>query len=161
MLDKSSKRRGKLNKYFDICNQEYQGVLKHPCVRWLSLECYMGKITKNFDSLKSCFLCKDWLDKNSNSCMNGLLIPFWKLTCCFKHQPFKRQPHLMVKHTQKIFIVGFFIVWVFDHFVGLTLKGLKHFNLLLQREQPCIHILKSATEGLGRKRANRIMEVDQ
>ena len=36
--------------------------------------------------------------------------------------PFKRQPYKMVKHTQTQF-VGF-LPNVFDHFIGLALKGL-------------------------------------
>ena len=37
---------------------------------------------------------------------------------------FKRQTSKMVKHTQSRLIV-----WVFDHFVGLALKGLNSFDL--------------------------------
>ena len=39
--------------------------------------------------------------------------------------PFKRQPYEMVKHTQTIrWLVLTNCLSVFDHFVGLTLKGL-------------------------------------
>ena len=40
-------------------------------------------------------------------------------------QPFKRQPHKMIKHSQRIrrlLLAKYFVV--FDHFVGLALKGL-------------------------------------
>ena len=37
-FDKSSKRKGKLSEYFDFCDQDYQQVLKHVSIRWLSLE---------------------------------------------------------------------------------------------------------------------------
>lgn len=37
-FDKSSKRKGKLAESYEFCNQEYQQVLKHVSVRWLSLE---------------------------------------------------------------------------------------------------------------------------
>ena len=41
-------------------------------------------------------------------------------------QPFKRQPHKMVKHTQIIPLQkSTNRLSVFDHFVGLALKGLK------------------------------------
>ena len=39
----------------------------------------------------------------------------------FRFNPFKRQPHKMVKHT----------LIVFDSFVGLALKGLKNNNILV------------------------------
>ena len=45
-------------------------------------------------------------------------------------QPFKRQPHKMVEHTQTIrrqFVDE--CLSVFDHFVGLTLKGLSCIDL--------------------------------
>ena len=51
-----------------------------------------------------------------------------KLEYCFllvgirRHQPFNRQPHKMVKHTQKNLPKN--CLSVFDHFVGLALKGL-------------------------------------
>ena len=42
--------------------------------------------------------------------------------------PFKRQPHKMVKHTQAICQQRLTnCLSVFDHFVGLALKGLKKF----------------------------------
>ena len=55
-FDKSSKRKGKLNEYFQFCDQGYQSVLKHVSVHWLSLEKCMNRILKKFESLKSYFL---------------------------------------------------------------------------------------------------------
>ena len=40
-FDKSSKCKGKLLEYFEFCDQEYQSVLKHLYVRWLSLERFL------------------------------------------------------------------------------------------------------------------------
>ena len=57
-FDKSTKRKGKLKEYFEFCNQEYQGVLKHLSVRWLSLvivekyENYKQSTTNDFFSKK-------------------------------------------------------------------------------------------------------------
>ena len=43
--------------------------------------------------------------------------------------PFKRQSHKMIKHTQTIRRLLPMNYWsVFDHFVGLVLKGLKFFD---------------------------------
>ena len=42
-------------------------------------------------------------------------------------------------------------------FLSSALPLFTHFNQLLQREEPSIHILKSAMESLGKKLAKRIM----
>ena len=55
-LDKSSKRKGKLMEYFQFCDQEYQSVLKHIYIRWLSLERCIGRILNKYSSLNSYFL---------------------------------------------------------------------------------------------------------
>ena len=47
-FDKSSKRKEKLNEYFQFCDQEYECVLKHVSVRCLSLEKCMNRILKKF-----------------------------------------------------------------------------------------------------------------
>ena len=61
-FDKSTKRKGKLTEYFEFCDQEYQAVLKHLSVRWLSLERCMERILKKFPSLKAYFLSEGWAD---------------------------------------------------------------------------------------------------
>ena len=62
-FDKSSKWKGKLNEYFRFSDQEYQSVLEHVSVRWLSLEKCMNRILKKFGSLKSYFLSEEWVDE--------------------------------------------------------------------------------------------------
>ena len=62
-FDKSSKRKGKLLEYFEFCNQEYQAVLKHLSVRWLSLQRCMERILKKYPSLKSYFLSEHFADQ--------------------------------------------------------------------------------------------------
>ena len=48
-FDKSAKRKGKLKEYFKFWDQEYQSVLKHLSVRWLSLEkCISRTALNNF-----------------------------------------------------------------------------------------------------------------
>lgn len=61
-FDKSTKRKGKLTEYFEFCNQEYQTVLKHLSVRWLSLERCMERILKKLPSLKAYFQSEDFQD---------------------------------------------------------------------------------------------------
>ena len=52
----------------------------------------------------------------------------------FKHQPFKRQPQKMIKHTQAIRWLN--CLSVFDHFLGLALKGLR----LMYCREKCVKI---------------------
>lgn len=62
-FDKSSKRKGKLSTYFEFCDQEYQQVLKHISVRWLSLERCVDRALKKLPSLKSYFLSEHAADE--------------------------------------------------------------------------------------------------
>ena len=62
-FDKSSKRKGKLAEYFEFCNQDYQQILKHISVRWLSLERCVDRVLKKLPSLKSYFLSEDSADE--------------------------------------------------------------------------------------------------
>ena len=62
-FDKSAKWKGKLTEYFEFCDQQYQCVLKHLSVQWLSLERCMERILKNIPSLKSYFLSENWVDE--------------------------------------------------------------------------------------------------
>ena len=55
-FDKSTKRKGKLVQYYEFCDQDYQSVLKHISVRWVSLERCIGRILKKCPSLKSYFI---------------------------------------------------------------------------------------------------------
>ena len=62
-FEKSSKRKGKLAEYFEFCNQDYQQILKHVSVRWLSLERCVDRVLKKLPSLKSYFLSEDSADE--------------------------------------------------------------------------------------------------
>ena len=123
-FDKSSKRKGKLLEYFDFCNQEYQAVLKHLSVRWLSLQRCMDRILKKYPSLKSYFSSEDFEDQR-----------FQRLSTLFSNPLL--EPALLFRTSS----------------ISLFTK----FNLLLQRDEPTIHVLKPAMERLGRKLANRIV----
>ena len=50
-FDKSSKKKGKLVKYAEFCNQEYQGVLKPISFRWLSLEHFLARLLKKIKKI--------------------------------------------------------------------------------------------------------------
>ena len=123
-FDKSTKRKGKLKEYFEFCNQEYQGVLKHLSVRWLSLERCISRATLKFTSLKSYFLSEDFSDERFQRFEKKFTKPLL-------------EPALL--------------------FLSSALPLFTHFNQLLLREEPTIHILKSAIEGLGKKVAKCII----
>ena len=124
-FDKSTKHKVKLLEYFDFCDQEYQAVLKHLSVRWLSLEKCPVRVLKKFPSLKSYFLSEYFSDGRFQRLNEWL------------SDPLVEPPFLFTQAKISIFT---------------------NFNLLLQREEPTLHILKSSIERLGRKIANRIVK---
>ena len=123
-LDRSTKRKEKLLEYFDFCDQEYQAVLKHLSVRWLSLEKCEVRVLKKFPSLKSYFLSEHFSDGR-----------FQRLNEWFSDPLL--EPEIL--------------------FTQATISIFTNFNLLLQCEEPTLHILKSSIERLGRKIVNRIV----
>ncbi len=124
-FDKSAKRKGKLTEYFEFCDQQYQCVLKHLSVRWLSLERCMERILKKLPSLKSYFLSEKWADER-----------FKRLHGWFSNPLL--EPALL--------------------FQTSAITMFTHFNLLLQRDEPSIHLLKPTMESLGKKLASRIIK---
>ena len=125
-FDKNSKRKGKLLEYFKLCDQEYQSVLKHLSVRWLSLERCLDRVVKKLPSLRAYFLSEeDFADAR-----------FQRLNTWFSNKLL--EPALM--------------------FQNATIPIFTNFNLLLQRDEPCIHLLKPSIEDFGRCIANRIIK---
>ena len=56
---------------------------------------------------------------------SGTFLRCMYIVPCTSYQPFKSQPHKMIKHTQKIRrLLPTNCLSVFDHFVRLALKGL-------------------------------------
>ena len=56
------------------------------------------------------------------------LIKTWQSNVCPRFEPFKHQPHKMVKHTVTIWqLLPTNCLNVFDHFAGLAFKGLGTF----------------------------------
>ena len=63
-FNKSWKQKEKLAEYYEFCNQEYQQVLKHISVCWLSLERCIDQVLKKLPILKSYFESVAWWLKN-------------------------------------------------------------------------------------------------
>lgn len=123
-FDKSSKRKGKLSEYFEFCDQEYQKVLKHISVRWLSLERCVDRVLKKLPSLKSYFQSEHFADERFQRLDNAFSNPLFETVLQFH---------------------------------SASIQLFTHFNKLLQREEPTIHILQDAMKNLGKKLASRIV----
>ena len=123
-FNKSAKRKGKLKHYFEFCVQEYQDVLKHLSVRWLSLERCISKATLKFTSQISYISSEGFSDERFQRFQEKFTNP-------------RLKPALL--------------------FLGSALPLFTYYNQLLQREEPAIHFIKSAVEGLGGKVAKRII----
>jgi hypothetical protein len=54
-FDKSTKRKQELLQFSNFCDQEYRGVIKHVCTRWLSLESSVERVLQQLPSLRSYF----------------------------------------------------------------------------------------------------------
>ena len=123
-FSKSSKRKGKLLEYFELCNQDYQAVLKHLSIRWLSLQRCIDRILKKYPSLKSYFLSEESPDQRFQRLCDRFGNPLL-------------EPALL--------------------FQSAAISLFTHFNLLLQRDEPTVHVVQPAMESLARKLANRIV----
>ena len=83
-FDKSSKRKGKLSEYFELCDQDYQKVLKYASTRWLSLERCVERALKKFPTLKAYFFSESFPDQRFKRLDVAFSNPH--LSCCFiKH----------------------------------------------------------------------------
>ena len=58
-FEKSTKRKGILIEYMQLCNQEYGKMLEHSSTRWLSLERCIQRTLEKYTGLKSYFLSED------------------------------------------------------------------------------------------------------
>ena len=52
-----------MREYFEFCNQEYQGILKHLSVRWLSLEKCISRAIVKYTNLKAYFSSESFADE--------------------------------------------------------------------------------------------------
>ena len=80
-FNKSAKPKGKLKEYYEFYDQEYQGVLKHLSVRWLSLEICISRATMKYTSLKYYFLSENFADERFQRLNKNLEIIYWNQPC--------------------------------------------------------------------------------
>ena len=82
-FDKNAKRKGKLTQYLEFCNQDYQAVLKHFSVRWLSLERFMERILKKLPRLKAYFISENWVEERYRRINSWFANPLLELALLF------------------------------------------------------------------------------
>ena len=97
---------------------------------WLEVDL---ETTKLQNSKKKTFLrhC-EFVEKMFQFCTYLCRYSSWKSRDQWYRYPFKRQPHKIVRHTQRIRrhqATNF--LSVFDHFVGLALKGLSNIAFII------------------------------
>ena len=82
-FDKSSKRKGKLAEYFEFCNQEYQKILKHISICWLSLERCIDQVLKKLLSLKLYFESEHFADAHFQRLHAAISNPIFQSVLLF------------------------------------------------------------------------------
>ena len=82
-FDKSSKRKGKLAEYFEFCNQEYQKILKHISICWLSLERCIHQVLKKLLSIKLYFESEHFADAHFQTLHAAFSNPIFQSVLLF------------------------------------------------------------------------------
>ena len=142
-FDKSTKRKNALQGYAEFCDQEYRDILKHINVRWLSLERAVERILLQYSSLSGYFLSENAPKSATNS--NGVESE-WGGAKRFKRLE-KAFKDLMAE--------------VYLYFFSGVLPAFKHTNLLLQREDPWIHLVHSQLNRFLLQLAGQFMRVTE
>ena len=123
-FDKSTKRKNALQGYAEFCDQEYRDILKHINVRWLSLERAVERILLQYSSLSGYFLSENAPKSATNS--NGVESEWGGA------KRFKRLEKAFKDPMTEVYL----------YFFSGVLSAFKQANLLLQREDSCIHLLQ-------------------
>ena len=121
---KSTKRKNALQGYAEFCDQEYRDILKHINVRWLSLERAVERILLQYSSLSGYFLSENAPKSATNS--NGVESEWGGA------KRFKRLEKAFKDPWTEVYL----------YFFSGVLSAFKQANLLLQREDSCIHLLQ-------------------
>lgn len=73
-LEKSSKRKDKLQKFQELHNKETRKILKHVCTRWLTLSTSLARVVEQWEPLLSFFKEEVKVPKSQNS-LSSYRIP--------------------------------------------------------------------------------------
>ena len=139
-FDKSRKRKSALQGCADFCDQEYRHILKHINVLWLSLERAVERILLQYYSLRGYFLSENSPKSATNS--NSVESEWGG-----------------AKRLEKAFKDP--MTDVYSYFLSGVLASFKQTNLLLQGEDPCIHLVHSQVNRFLLQLAGKFMPVTE
>ena len=139
-FDKSRKLKNALQGYADFCDQDYRHILKHINVLWLSLERAVERILLQYSSLRGFFLSENSPKCAANS--NGVESEWGG-----------------AKRLEKTFKDP--MTEVYSYFFSGVLPSFKQTNLLLQGEDPCIHLVHSQVNRFLLQLAGKVIPVTE
>ena len=124
-FDQSAKRKNALQGYAEFCDKEYRDILKDINVRWLSLERAVERILLQYSSLMGYFFSENAPKSAAN--FNGVESEWGGA------KRFKRLEKAFKDPMTEVYL----------YFFSGKLPAFKQANLLLQREDPCIQLVRS------------------
>ena len=123
-FDKSTKRKNGLAEFCSFCDSQYRQLIKHVNTRWLSLSTAVNRTLSQYAGLRSYFLSQG----NAWWKLYALNIPHVIDEC---NSRFQRLHRCYSDPMTEVYL--FFYQAALQQFVRL--------NLLLQREDPIVHII--------------------
>ena len=84
-FERSTKRKGVLLEYMELCGHEYAKILKHVSTRWLSLERCVRRTLEKYSGLKSYFLSEEFADQRFSRLRDAFTNPLTEVALLFYH----------------------------------------------------------------------------
>ena len=81
----STKRKGVLLEYMELCGHEYAKILKLLSTRWLSLERCVRRTLEKYSGLKSYFLSEEFADQRFSRLRDAFTNPLTEVALLFYH----------------------------------------------------------------------------
>jgi len=149
-FDKSCKRKDELRDFQVFCGEQVRKVIKHVSTRWLSLSRCIERLLQMYDSLHGYFVTN--FDKDGDEQEMGR--PRSKRRRVTKKGAAETREDRIVKHLKNP------ITKAYALFLHAVLPAFDGFNLLLQREEPMIHVLYPTMMVLYEKLLGRLVRTD-
>ena len=84
-FERSTKRKGVLLEYMELCGHEYAKILKLLSTRWLSLERCVRQTLEKYSGLKSYFLIEEFADQRFSRLRDTFTNPLTEVALLFYH----------------------------------------------------------------------------
>ena len=84
-FERSTKRKGVLLEYMELCGHEYAKILKLLSTRWLSLERCVRRTLEKYSGLKSYFLSEEFADQRFSRLRDAFTNPLTEVALLFYH----------------------------------------------------------------------------